>query len=242
MSGTPDVRVTTSGTWAGTARYTTASRPEPERKASGPFLALSLAQNWPRWRTLQKGRPFLTFKLTWERRKALLFIVMSCHHSKSDCTLKYQFLVSVERSCLVTLGSNAPKATSRWTWEAAAAPPLKRSIRFPVATIPTSPHHFNSLDFLPGHTPVGITNSTATTYGENIKTIGLFNVVNLEKEMYLCICTLFVFFPLTIYVTMNSEFKWGHLHEEETNPCLLIQERRKNSLGKEVILFTLFFK
>lgn len=41
---------------------------------------------------------------------------------------------------------------------------------------------------------------------------------------------------------MNSEFKWGHIHKEETNPCLLIQEKMEISLGKEVILFTLFYK
>lgn len=60
--------------------------------------------------------------------------------------------------------------------------------------------------------------------------------------MYLCICTLFVFLPLAIYVTMNPEFKWGHIHKEETNPCLLIQEKTEISLGKEGILFTLLFK
>lgn len=60
--------------------------------------------------------------------------------------------------------------------------------------------------------------------------------------MYLCICTLFVFFPLTIYVTENPGFKWGQIHGEETSPCLLIQERVEVSLGKEVILFTPFFQ
>lgn len=89
----------------------------------------------------------------------------------------------------------------------AAAPPLKGRIHFPVAIVPMSPQCFESLDFLPGHTPAGIINSRATTYGDNIKTIGLFNVVNFEKEMCLCICTLFVFLPLIIYVTMNPEFK-----------------------------------
>lgn len=33
---------------------------------------------------------------------------------------------------------------------------------------------------------------------------------------------------LTLYVTVNSEFQWGHRHEKETNPCLLIQEKTGN--------------
>lgn len=39
---------------------------------------------------------------------------------------------------------------------------------------------------------------------------------------------------------MNPEFKWGHIHRAETNPCLLIQEKTEISPGKEVILFTVF--
>lgn len=152
---------------------------------------------------------------------------------KSDFTLKYPFLAPVERPCLATLGSRAPLADR--TEKRLQHLPLK-------ATVPLRTHCFNSLDFLPGQPPAGTVNSTATTYGDNIKTMGLFNVVNSEKEMYLCICTLFVFLPLTIYVTMNPEFKWGHPHTEETNSCLLIQERAEISLGKKVVLFTLFFK
>lgn len=39
---------------------------------------------------------------------------------------------------------------------------------------------------------------------------------------------------------MNPEFKWGHIHKEEKNPCLLIQEEAEISLGREVTLFTVF--
>lgn len=139
----------------------------------------------------------------WQRFNFLI----GCHHLKSDFTLKYQFLASLERSCLVTLGSDAPTAASRSSWQAATALPFNRSIGFPVTRVPITPYCFSSLHFLPGHTPVGILKSTATTYGDNIKTTGLFNVANFEKEIYLCICTLFVFLPLAIYVTMNLEFK-----------------------------------
>lgn len=115
---------------------------------------------------------------------------------------------------------------------------LRRGSGLPDATVPITPRCFNPVYFLPGHTPVGMINSIATTYGDNIKTTACL-MWRVLKKKYIYV---FVFLPLAISVTMNPECKWGHIHKGETNPCLLIQEKTEISPGKEVILFTLFFK
>lgn len=62
----------------------------------------------------------------------------------------------------------------------------------------------------------------------NIKTIGLFNVVNFAKRnVFMHLCS--VCFPTTYHLCYCELWiSMGSGHREETNPCLLIQEKTGN--------------
>lgn len=62
----------------------------------------------------------------------------------------------------------------------------------------------------------------------NIKTIGLFNVVNFAKRnLFMHLCS--VCFPTTYHLCYCELWiSMGSRHREETNPCLLIQEKTGN--------------
>lgn len=62
----------------------------------------------------------------------------------------------------------------------------------------------------------------------NIKTIGLFNVVNFAKRnLFMHLCS--VCFPTTYHLCYCELWiSMGSRHREETNPCLLIQGKTGN--------------